>query len=451
MPPNNTHRKNPKRVRSRASPNASPRPSPQKHSDCNRHVAEGNDGPASSQKGNDGPTSSHYGTSATRVPRPSPQLEVQNATLWLGEIRVDERNKDIRFHTKRTLDELGRSVSHPSEYTHTAQLTLKVDTPHGHEATVLTLLDSGAFNNVYTFPPGHPRDAVMRISQHALDYDHRCAFDQEVRVLRKLAGLRIAPTIFAVHEFTCGRVGVEMERYDAALDKVEMCPSLARQVFVDHDGESDVIDLYVRASQHIWCIDTRPANVVVKVRRQHRRVQVEMRLIDIDTRYFCTENPFPVVVPTEHGQDWLRAALMRTCTYGFLSPLVGPYTKDDPAAIAVTNVLIHCTDAVRNTRYNHGSPYVKTVTTLLQHLSCCMALSRRCTGMMKKRNKDASFTLSTAKAQLEHYSDGRYAQLQGYLQHIVRSGPFRVERCLVRTNWWRVDDDPSCVGCIDAG
>jgi len=394
--------------------------------------------------------------------------EVQKASLWMGESQVDQRSK---LHTTRTLQTMEGTATRRGvrEYAHVAQLHLQVETPLGIERTVLTLLDSGGFNNVYTFPADDRRRRVLRISQRALDREQRLEFQREVGVMYRLARLRIVPEVFAVYAFACGRVGVEMERYDVALDNVEQCPTLTRRVFVENDGESAVIDLYVRASQHVWCVDTRPANVVVRFGREGGSggAQLEMRLIDIDTRYFCREPPPPHVAyhhdPSAGGLtglnglngltglEWLRSALRRSCTFTFSSYLgFDPHTKDDPAAVAVTNVLIHCIDAVRSAIYYRGSPYVRTVEVLLAHWACCMALSRRCTVMMQHLSDASTFPVSSAHRMLARYSADHFrsdSTLRRYIARIVQSGPIQFNGCIFRAQWWRIHDGERCEDC----
>ncbi len=385
--------------------------------------------------------------------------DVRKASLWMGESQVDQLSK---LHTTRTLQTMEGTATRRGvrEYAHVAQLHLQVETPLGIERTVLTLLDSGGFNNVYTFPADDRRRRVLRISQRALDREQRLEFQREVGVMHRLARLRIVPEVFAVYAFACGRVGVEMERYDVALDNVEQCPTLTRRVYVENDGESAVIDLYVRASQHIWCVDTRPANVVVRFGREGGSggAQLEMRLIDIDTRYFCREPPPPRVADHHDpsaggltGLEWLRSALRRSCTFTFSSYLgFDPYTKDDPAAVAVTNILIHCIDAVRSAMYYRGSPYVRTVEVLLAHWACCMALSRRCTVMMRHLSDASTFPVSSAHRMLARYSADNFrsdSTLRRYIARIVQSGPIPFNECIVRAPWWRIHDGGRCEDC----
>jgi hypothetical protein len=67
-------------------------------------------------------------------------------------------------------------------------------------------------------------------------------------------------------------------------------------VFVEGNGESLLIDLYARVSATTMCIDTRPANVVVRLPKgsTEQRSELSLALIDVDPVFcFAYNHPVP--------------------------------------------------------------------------------------------------------------------------------------------------------------
>ena len=154
-------------------------------------------------------------------------------------------------------------------------VTLRV---RGGERTLeIRRLSSGGFNTVYALP-ALPR-YVLRVSSTNLGADDRRAYHREIAVQRKLAELRLSPRVFAVVH-AGDRVGVFMERFDATLEDVLRVRSLTHKVFGEHDGEGALIELMMRVSRVASCVDTKAANVVLRL------APVELAVIDVDP-FFC--------------------------------------------------------------------------------------------------------------------------------------------------------------------
>ena len=154
-------------------------------------------------------------------------------------------------------------------------VTLRV---RGTERTLeIHRISSGGFNTVYALP-ALPR-YVLRVSSTALGVEDRRAYHREIAVQRKLAKLRLSPRVFAVVH-AGERVGVFMERFDATLEDVLRVREHAQKVFGEHDGEGALIELMMRVSRVASCVDTKAANVVLRL------APVELAVIDVDP-YFC--------------------------------------------------------------------------------------------------------------------------------------------------------------------
>jgi hypothetical protein len=174
------------------------------------------------------------------------------------------------------------------------------------------------------------------------------------------------------------RLGVVLERFEFSLGDVQMCPRLARRMFVESDGEAALVDLYARAAGRMRCIDTKPGNVVVRLprprrelrrepgetRAQHReraeRLRPRLALIDVDPD-FCgrSDGARAAGASTVEDVDAALAAIARgrdfegERRYGF-SPLLA----------ASMSLLVHCTVAAAMPCH-YGYPYVRIARVLL--------------------------------------------------------------------------------------
>jgi hypothetical protein len=147
----------------------------------------------------------------------------------------------------------------------------------GERTLEIRRLSSGGYNTVYALP-ALPR-YVLRVSSTPLGTEDRRAYHREIAVQRKLAKLRLSPRVFAVVH-AGERVGVFMERFDATLEDALRVRAYARRVFVEHDGEGALVELMMRVSRVASCVDTKAANVVLRL------APVELAVIDVDP-YFC--------------------------------------------------------------------------------------------------------------------------------------------------------------------
>jgi len=133
----------------------------------------------------------------------------------------------------------------------------------------------------------HIPGVLIRIEGDARpDEKKRAAeFEAEAELMLKLGKMGIAPKIYA-RLLVDGRHGFAMERFQYSLDDVACCPSLMREMFVKHDGESMIVDLFVRASRVVRCIDTKPGNMVVRFGEND---VPRLALIDVDD-VFCRKS-----------------------------------------------------------------------------------------------------------------------------------------------------------------
>lgn len=152
----------------------------------------------------------------------------------------------------------------------------------------VTLESHGGYNGVFSISPGNT-DVLIRVAHpHAPDETEEARqkremdFEKEVAMMRKLAGKSIVPRIYATLNID-GRSGFALERFDFSLDAVGDCPSLIRRLITDSDGEEELVDLFARSSRIVRCIDTKPANVVVRLTQG----SAKLALIDVDGT-FCS-------------------------------------------------------------------------------------------------------------------------------------------------------------------
>jgi hypothetical protein len=128
-------------------------------------------------------------------------------------------------------------------------------------------LAQGTYNVVYEVRRSNP-PLVVRASIEPHDESTTHAwkriinYEQELRNMRRMADLGLGPRVYAELRFGTTGIGVVMERLELSLLEAESCPLLARRAFVDHDTESQLVDLYARASREFTCVDTSPPNVL---------------------------------------------------------------------------------------------------------------------------------------------------------------------------------------------
>jgi hypothetical protein len=157
-------------------------------------------------------------------------------------------------------------------------------------------LATGGNNAVYALD-GAEADVVVRVSLVALDARGRREYAEEVATQRRLAAAAISPRVYATLEFGDGRLGMAMERFAYALDAVLRDARLTARLFVGGAGEARLVELFVRAARAVSCVDTKAANVVVRL-----EPEVRLALIDVDVK-FCGVAAEPAEPDAEPGPE----------------------------------------------------------------------------------------------------------------------------------------------------
>ena len=221
--------------------------------------------------------------------------------------------------------------------------TLSVVSADGARATVgLVPLSSGGYNSVYV---ARDTKLVVRVSTKPMTSDEQAMYYRELAVQRALAAESLSPEVFAVLHFVSAdecsfaeepyaretQIGVCMVKYDCTLADVLASAERTARVFVEYDGEEALVALFANAASVATCVDTKAANVVVRL-----EPTVAFALIDVDV-YFCGVRQRPV--PSKPGVEWLRAELKRAES--------APPSKPPLGALVAMSLLILCLDSAR--------------------------------------------------------------------------------------------------------
>ncbi len=155
--------------------------------------------------------------------------------------------------------------------------------------------------------------------------------------------------------------GTAIERYDCSLADVQLCPILMRQVFVEGNGESLLVDLYTRAGAMVRCIDTKPDNVVVRLPKgsSEQRSGLSLALIDVD-QTFCSE---AVAAPDRSAIMLALGSFLHQ--NGAFAPLA-----ESALAVATMSILVHVTKAALDYilyERGFGFPYIEITNSLLSN------------------------------------------------------------------------------------
>ena len=244
-------------------------------------------------------------------------------------------------------------------------------------------------------PPAWMDDVVVRMQLWATgraDAGKIEEYWREVAQTRKVSDVGVAPATFARLVLSVGggksgtvRLGVVLERFEHSLADVQDCPSLVRRMFVESDGESALVDLYARAATHVRCIDTKPANVVVRLPRpmrelrrgpregaeEHRarmeRLRPRLALIDVDPS-FCGD---PKRLAGRAGRVAGESAVED------LDDALAAFGSDpssrSPLLAAAMSLVVHC--AVSALACPYGLPYVRVARVLLARWDAVAALA----------------------------------------------------------------------------
>ena len=161
-------------------------------------------------------------------------------------------------------------------------------------------------------------------------------------------------------------LGTAMERFDYSLRDVASCPTLMRRFFVECDGESALVDLYVRAARYARCIDTKPSNVVVnlpgseKKRRDPRRI---IALIDTDDRNCAFVDETKAITGRFEVGD-LESYL------GSKKPPFKPKSMlldKNPVLVATVSLLMHVAVSAIDDHKDFGFPYPRITKALVDN------------------------------------------------------------------------------------
>jgi hypothetical protein len=181
--------------------------------------------------------------------------------------------------------------------------------------------------------------------------------------MRELGAIGVGPEVYATLEVQLeGKLllGFAMERFERTLSEIPKCPSLMRKVFVEADGETALVDLYVRSSELIRCADTKPGNVVVRF-GANGNGHLRLAMIDVAPD-FCAEHELtdatPVNGKSSFGVDDLEAGL----------------ASESPRYIAAgISLLVHCVQASSPGNAPYGFGYAGIAACLMRHLKMLWA------------------------------------------------------------------------------
>jgi hypothetical protein len=224
----------------------------------------------------------------------------------------------------------------------------------------VTLESHGGYNGVFSISPGNT-DVLIRVAHpHAPDETEEARkkremdFEKEVAMMLKLAGKSIVPRIYATLNID-GRSGFALERFDFSLDAVAKCPSLIRRLITDSDGEEELVDLFARSSRIVRCIDTKPANVVVRLTQR----RAKLALIDVDGT-FCS---------VASGKEAKRTRLDE------MMKAIKDRSDTTSNHAATMSLLVFCFVAAMGAN-EFGFPFVKIATALLNNWESVSLLVR---------------------------------------------------------------------------
>jgi hypothetical protein len=226
-----------------------------------------------------------------------------------------------------------------------------------HVYGVGNCIGAGSYNFVFA-PRVNGADlegVVIRLTKPGNPRPSREAFEREVMFMRELGAIGVGPEVYATLEVELeGKLllGFAMERFERTLSEIPKCPSLMRKVFVEADGETALVDLYVRSSELIRCADTKPGNVVVRFGASGH---LRLAMIDVAPD-FCAEH------------ELTDAAPMNETLFGVEDLKAGLESKSPRYIAAGVSLLVHCTEASHPMNTPYGFGYARIAACLLGHL-----------------------------------------------------------------------------------
>jgi hypothetical protein len=228
---------------------------------------------------------------------------------------------------------------------------------HTHVYGVGNCIGAGSYNFVFA-PRVNGADlegVVIRLTKPGKPRPSREAFEREAMFMRELGAIGVGPEVYATLEVQLeGKLllGFAMERFERTLSEIPKCPSLMRKVFVEADGETALVDLYVRSSELIRCTDTKPGNVVV---RFGTNGYLRLAMIDVAPD-FCAEHELTYADP-ENGKS-----------FGVNDLEAGLASKSPRYIAAGISLLVHCVQASSPGNAPYGFGYARIAACLMRHL-----------------------------------------------------------------------------------
>jgi hypothetical protein len=233
---------------------------------------------------------------------------------------------------------------------------------HTHVYGVGNCIGAGSYNFVFA-PRVNGADlegVVIRLTKPGKPRPSREAFEREAMFMRELGAIGVGPEVYATLEVKLeGKLllGFAMERFETALSEIPKCPSLMRKVFVEADGETALVDLYVRSSELIRCTDTKPGNVVVSF---GAKGYVRLAMIDVAPD-FCAEHELTDATPIDEK------------VFGLGDLQAGLESKSPRYIAAGISLLVHCVQASSPGNAPYGFGYAGIAACLMSHLKMLWA------------------------------------------------------------------------------
>jgi hypothetical protein len=291
--------------------------------------------------------------------------------------------------------------------TYTQKLCLKVRGLRSCWAATYTHTRS-SFNYIYEIEGG----ALLRFQKNQRNRD---AYLMEIESNRTLARARLSPAVYAtvflrvsgdeeasmpVDKDDDTLVGVLMDKYEASLENLDELN--IKTLFIEHDTEDALVDLYTHAAAYVRCVDTKPANVVWKIGDGGKPV---LGLIDVDPAFCCAaSDPHStlVVLPLmgRAGVSGLSRSLRKASENWNAVIIVGSDGKARVPAllVAAVSLLIFCVEAATGDP-DDAYPYIRIADALLEY---SVVIDK----LIKLDGKDEEWR-ATASSRLIHYC-GRY-------------------------------------------
>jgi hypothetical protein len=213
--------------------------------------------------------------------------------------------------------------------------------------------------------------ALLRVSTLPGKFDE---YLLEIEKSRALARARLSPAIYATVFLRVGsarmprarddtlHAGIVMERYTGDLEIAQRSKQHVASMFVYHDTECALVDLYTQAARHVRCVDTKPANVVWR----DRAGTIELGIIDVDPKFCGETRGASFRVTPFFGKATvvdLWSALRHATDTGEIATTVDGAIYVPALLVASVSLLVHCVAGARA----HLFPYVRIAEALVHH------------------------------------------------------------------------------------